>query len=288
MKTRLISSLIALAIAFFAVCQFNNIILNILGIIVFSIAISEIYNAFKDGNVVYFVPILFLFGSCVMIRPYLMISPMILMSLLVVAFVMLVVFNFTDMQFKAIASGMLYGLYVLFGLYSIARLKIVMPFDNFGWDGAFLFVLSGAIAWGGDVMAYFGGYFFGKHKLAPKLSPKKTIEGAVGGVLGSIFFAIAMFLIYIYVKPIVENSGIAYTLSISKLAIVVIIAAIGSMLGILGDLFASAIKRQCGIKDYGYIMPGHGGVLDRFDSILLVTPFISVVADFIVLNGGIL
>ncbi|MEG0019946.1 MAG: phosphatidate cytidylyltransferase, partial [Oscillospiraceae bacterium] len=165
--------------------------------------------------------------------------------------------------------------------------KIVMPFETFGWDGAFLFVLSGAIAWGGDVMAYFTGFLIGKHKLAPNLSPKKTIEGAVGGVLGSVFFAILMVYIYSYIKPWAEMSGIVYEITASKLLVVGTVAAVGSCIGIIGDLFASAIKRQCGIKDYGYIMPGHGGVLDRFDSILLVAPFISVIGDILATNGGI-
>ncbi|MEG2928419.1 MAG: phosphatidate cytidylyltransferase [Oscillospiraceae bacterium] len=287
MKTRIISALIGLPIAFFAVWQFNSIILNILGVGVFSIAIYEISNAFKEDSTKWCAPLLFALGVVVLMRPYIMISPMQALAAFIFFTALIVVLQFNKIQFKSVAAGLLFGVFVLFGLYSVSRLKIIMPFDTFGWDGAFLFVLSGAIAWGGDVMAYFTGVFMGKHKLAPNLSPKKTIEGAVGGVVGSIFFAILMLYIYSYLKPWAENSGIVYVITGSKILMVSLVAAIGSCIGIIGDLFASAIKRQCGIKDYGYIMPGHGGMLDRFDSILLVSPFISVIGDFLVINGGI-
>lgn len=288
MKVRIISSLIALMIAFFAVWQFNGVILNILGMIVFIIAISEIYNAFKEGNTKFFIPILIFFGAVVIARPYIMISPMISTSIFIFLVAVTTVLNFTHIQFKSMMSGLLFALFVLFGLYSVLRLKIVMPFEKFGWDGAFLFVISGAIAWGGDVMAYFSGYFFGKHKLAPNLSPKKTIEGAIGGIIGSVFFALIITWGYSYAKPIIEGTEIVYTFTLNKALVLGAIAAVGSVIGIIGDLFASAIKRQCGIKDYGSIMPGHGGVLDRFDSILLVAPFVSIMGDLLASSGGIL
>ena len=160
-----------------------------------------------------------------------------------------------------------------------------MPVENYGFDAGFLVILCAGIAWGGDIMAYFSGYLFGKHKMAPKLSPKKTIEGAIGGVLGSVVLALGM--TYVYGLTAFSNNSVVADISHNWLFLVVF-AAIGSVVGIIGDLFASAVKRQQGIKDYGNIMPGHGGVLDRFDSFLLVAVIISLMADFIVLSNGVI
>ena len=113
-------------------------------------------------------------------------------------------------------------------------------------------------AFGSDICAYFAGVFLGKHKLAPLLSPKKTIEGAVGGVLGS---AILCGLFgWFLAKPLFIHC--------------IIIGLIGSPISMCGDLTASAYKRKMGIKDYGNLIPGHGGIMDRFDSILFTGPFV--------------
>ena len=113
------------------------------------------------------------------------------------------------------------------------------------------------IAWGTDTFAYVFGMLFGKHKLCPSLSPKKTIEGSIGGIIGAIG------LTYLYIKYLEIDAYWAFLL----------IAFIGSIVAQIGDLTASKIKRVTGIKDFGFIMPGHGGVLDRFDSILFIAPY---------------
>ncbi len=130
-------------------------------------------------------------------------------------------------------------------------------------DGAGLlyFVLLFNFACVTDIGAYFVGCSIGKHKLSPEISPKKTIEGAVGGVICSILGTIIICLIF---GAILDTS-----INILLLALV---TPVFSILGMFGDLFASVIKRYFGIKDYGNIMPGHGGVLDRTDSILLIAP----------------
>ncbi len=116
-----------------------------------------------------------------------------------------------------------------------------------------LVVLS---AFGSDVMAYFTGMAIGKHKLCPKISPKKTIEGAIGGVMGSILIC-----------------GIfGYFFAQEYFIHCFIIGAIGAVISQCGDLTASIFKRKMGIKDYGNLIPGHGGILDRFDSVLFTAP----------------
>ena len=111
-------------------------------------------------------------------------------------------------------------------------------------------------AWVTDTSAYFSGYFFGKRKLIPEISPKKTVEGAIGGIIGTVIFT---FCFAIFAGE--ENPFYFIPL-----------AVIGSVVSQLGDLFASAIKRRYNVKDYGNLIPGHGGVLDRFDSILFTAP----------------
>ena len=130
-------------------------------------------------------------------------------------------------------------------------------------DGIFLLVLSCAVAWLADTGAYFTGVFFGKHKLCPKISPKKTVEGFVGGIVFDVL--LSLLLSYGY-QPLFAGEGRV------NFPLVAIIAFFASFAGTLGDLTASVLKRECGIKDYGKIMPGHGGVLDRFDSVFLTAP----------------
>ena len=116
-------------------------------------------------------------------------------------------------------------------------------------------------AWGSDTFAYLIGKKFGKHKLTP-ISPKKTVEGAIGGVLGALLFS----LLY----TVVINNFMHLSINYLHIAIITSVLAI---IGEIGDLAASGIKRYCGIKDFSDLLPGHGGMLDRIDSLLLITPF---------------
>jgi phosphatidate cytidylyltransferase len=123
----------------------------------------------------------------------------------------------------------------------------------------FVFICS----WLTDTFAYFTGRLFGKTKLSPVISPKKTVEGSIGGIVFSTAGCIA-YSIYL------NSAGIIFIPIVHAL----IIGFASSIISQIGDLAASAIKRAVGVKDYGKIMPGHGGMLDRFDSILFVAPLI--------------
>ncbi len=127
--------------------------------------------------------------------------------------------------------------------------------------GQFLVLLPLVAAWGSDTCALFAGMAFGKHKLAPVVSPKKTVEGAIGGVVG----ATLLMLLVVYLFNRFANLEIDY-------AAAALMGAVGAVIGQVGDLSFSIIKRQTGIKDYSHIFPGHGGVLDRFDSVIFVAP----------------
>jgi phosphatidate cytidylyltransferase len=113
-------------------------------------------------------------------------------------------------------------------------------------------------AFGTDIFAYFTGYLIGKHKLCPNISPKKTVEGAIGGALGSLGLCAAF----------------AAALAPDLMKDCLIIGIAGGVISQFGDLTASIFKRKMGIKDYGNLIPGHGGIMDRFDSILFTAPMV--------------
>lgn len=127
-------------------------------------------------------------------------------------------------------------------------------------------------SWGCDTCAYCVGKLFGKHKMSPVLSPKKSVEGAVGGVAGT------MILTYIYAACFAVQMEITQ----AGIWLLTLISAAGALLSMVGDLTASAIKRNYDVKDYGKLIPGHGGVLDRFDSVLFTAPAIYFLAYYFV------
>ena len=123
------------------------------------------------------------------------------------------------------------------------------------------------MAWLTDTGAYLFGITMGKHKLAPKISPKKTVEGAVGGVVFCVATVLLLSLVYQWICSSVW--GVSLSVDYWRLLLLV---PVGALISMLGDLSASLIKRQCGVKDYGSLMPGHGGIMDRFDSVFFVLP----------------
>ncbi len=134
--------------------------------------------------------------------------------------------------------------------------------------GLFYSVLVYLAAWGSDVFAYLAGRAFGKRKLAPELSPKKTVAGAVGGVLGGA----GLCLLFAHFTASCFDRSYASVMLLAGLY-----GAGGALMGQLGDLFASSIKRMTEVKDFGKLIPGHGGILDRFDSVLLAGPLMALV-----------
>ena len=141
--------------------------------------------------------------------------------------------------------------------------------------GRYLIVIPMVAAYCSDAFALFAGMAFGKHKLAPELSPKKTVEGAVGGftaaVVGCLLYGVLM------------ERGFHLQVDYLRFALY---GALGSMVSQLGDLSFSYIKRQYGLKDFGNIFPGHGGVLDRFDSVIFSAPLIEILVRVLPALGG--
>ena len=121
----------------------------------------------------------------------------------------------------------------------------------------------------GDTIAYFIGSFFGKRKLCEHISPNKTVAGSVGGLLGGAIAGLILF----YMQPVMGMLWNELPIQL-PLAALVVIGLLCGALGQVGDLFASCIKRWCGIKDFGSIFPGHGGMMDRIDSVLICAPIV--------------
>ena len=145
------------------------------------------------------------------------------------------------------------------------------------WGGVLVLGILLSV-WANDSFAYLVGSKFGKHKLAPVVSPNKTVEGAIGGVIGSVVIGLLATIIYSALSGRFASLTVAVTAR--HYIIIAAMGAVASVLGILGDLFASAVKRQVGIKDYGTIFPGHGGILDRFDSVMFIAPLVSIVVRY--------
>lgn len=171
------------------------------------------------------------------------------------------VFKFPNYNLKNAAGTILSAVYIG---WLFSHLLLLRNLEN-GWV---LILLMLVTTWSTDTFAYFVGIKFGRNKLAPLVSPKKTIEGSLGGVIGSVFGSFLIYLIF-------NNVDI-------KLIYILIIGLLAGIIGQIGDLAESALKRLGGVKDSGNIIPGHGGILDRFDSMLFTAPLIYYFSKFII------
>lgn len=161
-------------------------------------------------------------------------------------------------------------LYAFFGLFYVGLLLSYVFQVRLLPYGEYLVWLIFIGAWGSDSCAYCAGILFGKHKAAPALSPKKTWEGCIGGVIGAALLAV--------LYGLAMNGIFSQNISIALYALIGACAAVISQ---VGDLAASALKRNNDIKDYSNLIPGHGGILDRFDSILFVAPVVYYLAIYV-------
>lgn len=279
MKTRVITAIVGIIVLIGVMFTFNTLIFNLVIAAITLIAVHEIYSALgfeKKDWLMY--AVLVPYTLLVMTSNYQVMRRLVMpMSFLLVTFyaIYLVVRNGTISYQKASGLLMFSGI-VIFCFYSFIRLKELLPVEQYGYDAVFFILLILCFAWGGDTCAYFAGRAFGKHKLCPVVSPKKTVEGAVGGVLGTMVFGVLITVIYSIAADRMEEFTRS-NIGVSMYVIIALLACVAAVLGIYGDLFASVVKRQCGIKDYGTIFPGHGGILDRFDSVMFIAPFVTMV-----------
>ncbi len=160
---------------------------------------------------------------------------------------------------------------VCFGLFYVVHFFLFVPQIHKLPSGPIWLAMLLGIIWGGDIAAYYAGNLFGKHKLSPSISPGKTLEGALGNFVASTLLALAVWRLFLY-NGVISDNEVPVKVEFSALSIVGL-ALVTSFVSQIGDLFESAIKRVAGKKDSGTILPGHGGILDRFDSLIMAAPF---------------
>lgn len=252
---RLISGIILVALAIAAIWVGHPVLLFAMGLLSL-IGQFELYRVLKLektplGFVGYFATIgyevILFFGREDLIQVFILGTMLVFMAVYVIAYPKFV-FKDVAMTF----AGIIYVTMMLSCMYQVRML-----------DGGFYLVwIIFIAAWGSDTCAYCVGMLIGKHKLPTDLSPKKTVEGCTGGILGAALLAFIYATIF---KESLEVHGYSVVLF-------TLVAGLGAVCSQIGDLAASAIKRNYDIKDYGHLIPGHGGILDRFDSILFTAP----------------
>ena len=263
-RTRLISGIILVILAVLFNILGGDILLAVTGLISL-IGMYELYrvlNIHKDllaiigylACVVFFVNLRFGF------------IPDILMFVFGYMIILMFIYVFAYPKYDAAKL-----MTVFFGVFYVAGMLSYIYKIRMLEGGLYLTFLIFICSWGCDTFAYCFGKLFGKHKMSPRLSPKKSVEGAIGGIVG----AIAVGAIY---GAIVGN----YIGSIANpVLIFAVMSGVAGLASMVGDLSASAIKRNYDIKDYGKLIPGHGGILDRFDSVIFIAPLIYYIIIFI-------
>lgn len=260
-KTRLLSGIVLVILAVLLIISGGSVLL-FSTLVISCIGMFELYRVFQVEK-----SLLAVIGYLAAVVFYCQLKwnflPDILMLFLGFMILLMFIYVFSYPRYKAdqvmaVFFGMFYVAVMLSYVYQIRMLE----------RGVYLAFLVFLCSWGCDTCAYCVGVLIGKHKMSPQLSPKKSIEGAVGGVLGSAL--LTPLYCFIFRKPM--------ALSGSDIGILALIAAIAGLISMVGDLTASAIKRNYDIKDYGHLIPGHGGILDRFDSMIITAPIIYFLA----------
>ena len=257
-KTRLISGVILVAAAI-VIMHFGGMLLLAVCAVISLIGLFEFYRAFGIhssapavigyiGAAAWYLNLAFTFA------PELLILLAVLIAMLCA-----MVFRYPDYHPRQIFASFFGVIYV-----AVMLSFVWMTRDLDG--GRFLVWLVFLCSWGCDTSAYCFGKLFGRHKMSPKLSPKKSVEGAVGGVIGA--FVLTVIYGFIFRHPLGAD------VTAQQILLIALISAAGGLISMVGDLSASAIKRNYDIKDYGQLIPGHGGILDRFDSVIFTAPVI--------------
>lgn len=260
-KTRLISGIVLVILALVLILTGGNV-LFFTTLAISYVGMFELYRVFKIEKQLPAV-IGYLMATIYYINLKFAFLPDMMMFVLVCLVALMFVYVFTYPKYKTEQI-----LAAFFGVFYVAVMLSFVYQTREMNAGVYIVWLIFLCSWVCDTCAYCAGKLFGKHKMAPILSPKKSVEGAIGGVAGT------GLLTLLYANIFKEAMGIG---SRSVIALAVI-CMIGALISMVGDLTASAIKRNYDVKDYGTLIPGHGGILDRFDSVIFTAPIIYYLA----------
>lgn len=266
-KTRLLSGIVLVALALVLIITGGDLLL-VSTLVISYIGMFELYRIFHieksaPGIIGYLAATVYYCNLRFEFIPNLMMFVLGFFMLLMFAYV----FTYPKYKTEQIMAA-------FFGVFYVAVMLSYVYQTRMLAAGAYIVWLIFLCSWGCDTCAYCVGMLIGKHKMSPKLSPKKSIEGAVGGVIGAALLTILYGMIF---KSAMNSTQ-------THVFIMAGISAVGALISMVGDLTASAIKRNYEIKDYGKLIPGHGGILDRFDSVIFTAPVIYfLAANFIVL-----
>lgn len=267
MKTRIITGTVATCL-FLPICFFSEYV--IFPIVIGLLCMIGVYEMAKclgfDKKLVITIPMYIIALGLPIFRYYISyvfkssITASFLTCAMLLFFGMLIyVLSYVMLKKNTVNVSEMLTFYALF-VYIVGCFSSIV-LVRYGNKGGYLYMLVFLGAWICDTFAYFTGKFFGKHKLIPEISPKKTVEGSIGGIV----FTVISFVIF----GLIVNLGFDASISYIKLCIFAVVLSIVSQ---FGDLIASTVKRQYDIKDYGNLFPGHGGILDRFDGVMLTAP----------------
>ncbi len=276
MKTRVLSAVVGIPIAvgIMILGSFYGIAVDIGFAIVASMCVFEGLSANKlDKKLTISVPcIAFCFIFC-LFYSYNYVVP-ILTFVYVTALFLSMIFNHEHVVFPDLSYAFIITLMCTLGLWTV-----IYVFDHSSnIVGIFYAVTALATPWLADAAAYFGGSLLGKHKLCPKISPKKTVEGAVSGVIAGALLSLLIGVVF--EKFFFKTGEVVNYFSLGLFGL------LGSIISIIGDLSFSLIKRSIGVKDYGSLIPGHGGMLDRFDSVIFSSPVMMIIVMFMPIVSG--
>lgn len=260
-KTRLLSGILLVIIALATIISGGDVLFATLLMISF-IGMTEIYKVLEiSGTLLGGAGYIAAAGYYILIRMGRTDLVIMLAIAFLIALMMIYVFSYPKYRSEQVMLAFFGLFYVAFMLSYVYQIRI-LP------QGAFVVWLVFICSWGSDTCAYCVGMLIGKHKMAPKLSPKKSVEGAVGGVVGAALLG----ALYAFAMNRFFTGADANVFQYA------IIGGVGALISMVGDLAASAIKRNHDIKDYGNLIPGHGGILDRFDSVIFTAPIIYYMA----------
>lgn len=279
MKQRIITALVAIAVLITVIC-FKSILLRPGIIIIAFCGLYEFLKAFKNKYKIMWITTMVytaLNFAFLIFNDYNNFSDEINLSTLMIIFILFVLTTLIVSVFKNEVYGIKSVIISVFGyIYAtilFSFLYLLGTYDVIN-NSLFYILLLFAITWGADTGGYIIGCAIGKHKLCEKLSPKKTYEGAVGGLIFSTLFG--LILVYVYnfnLNMIGENEfwSMSEPINVLKMSILFLVLSVFAQ---IGDFVASSFKRYVGVKDYSNIMPGHGGIIDRFDSVLFCAPLL--------------